>query len=140
LLANVALHGMEELLVKRFPTKRHKRFFAPQVIRYADDLVVLHKDLAIVQQCQEVLAEWLKNMGLELKPSKTRITHTRKAVDGEPGFAFLGFNIRQYPVGKTKSGKDSSGQRWGSNSSSNQARARKETHQPTRRNRRPPST
>lgn len=113
LLANVALHGMEELLVQRFPTKLHKRFYAPQVIRYADDLVVLHKDLAIVQQCQEVLAEWLKNMGLELKPSKTRITHTRNSVDGEPGFAFLGFNIRQYPMGKTKSGKDSSGKRVG---------------------------
>jgi hypothetical protein len=27
LLANVALHGMEELLVQRFPTKLHKRFY-----------------------------------------------------------------------------------------------------------------
>lgn len=113
LLANVALHGMEELLVQRFPTKLHKRFYAPQVIRYADDLVVLHKDRAIVEQCQEVLAEWLQNMGLELKPSKTRITHTRNVLEGEPGFAFLGFNIRQYPVGKTQSGKDTLGNRVG---------------------------
>lgn len=113
LLANVALHGMEELLVQRFPTKLHKRFYAPQVIRYADDLVVLHKDRAIIEQCQVVLAEWLQNMGLELKPSKTRITHTRNAPVGEPGFSFLGFNIRQYPVGKTQSGKDTLGTRVG---------------------------
>jgi RNA-directed DNA polymerase len=113
LLANVALHGMEELLVQRFPTKLHKGFYAPQVIRYADDLVVLHKDRAIIQQCQEVLAEWLQHMGLELKPSKTRITHTRNAPVGEPGFSFLGFNIRQYAVGKTQSGKDTLGRRVG---------------------------
>jgi len=113
LLANVALHGMEELLVQRFPTKVHKGFYAPQVIRYADDLVVLHKDRAIIEQCQEVLAEWLQNIGLELKPSKTRITHTRNAPVGEPGFSFLGFNIRQYAVGKTQSGKDTRRQRVG---------------------------
>src|ERR1051326_2445284 len=104
---------MEELLVQRFPTKLHKGFYAPQVIRYADDLVVLHKDRAIIQQCQEVLAEWLQHMGLELKPSKTRITHTRNAPVGEPGFSFLGFNIRQYAVGKTQSGKDTRRQRVG---------------------------
>lgn len=113
LLANVALHGMEELLVQRFPTKLHKRFYAPQVIRYADDLVVLHKDRAIIEQCQEVLAEWLLNIGLELKPSKTRIAHTRNALESEAGFSFLGFNIRQYPVGKTRSGKDTLGKRVG---------------------------
>jgi RNA-directed DNA polymerase len=113
LLANVALHGMEGLLVQRFPTKLHKRFYAPQVIRYADDLVVLHKDRAIIEQCQEVLAEWLQNMGLELKPSKTRIAHTRNALESEAGFSFLGFNIRQYAVGKTQSGKDTRRQRVG---------------------------
>lgn len=32
---------------------------------------------------------------------------------GEPGFSFLGFNIRQYAVGKTQSGKDTRRQRVG---------------------------
>ena len=141
LLANVALHGMEELLVQRFPTKLHKRFYAPQVIRYADDLVVLHKDRAIIEQCQEVLAEWLQNMGLELKPSKTRITHTRNAPVGEPGFSFLGFNIRQYPVGKTQSGKDTSGTKsWLQALHQTKQEFDKETHPPTRSNRWPTST
>jgi RNA-directed DNA polymerase len=60
-----------------------------------------------------MLAAWLQDMGLELKPSKTRITHTRNSLAGEVGFVFLGFNIRQYPMGKTKSGKDTSGERVG---------------------------
>src|SRR4029453_7610485 len=60
-----------------------------------------------------MLGDWLQNMGLELKPSKTRITHTRNALEGEAGFAFLGFSIRQYPVGKTQSGKDTLGNRVG---------------------------
>ena len=44
-------------------------------------------------------------MGLELKPSKTKITHTLNDHEGSVGFDFLGFHIRQYRVGKTHSGK-----------------------------------
>jgi len=45
--------------------------------------------------------------GLELKPSKTRLTHTLNRYEKQsPGFDFLGFNIRQYPVGKYQSGKN----------------------------------
>jgi RNA-directed DNA polymerase len=45
-------------------------------------------------------------MGLELKPSKTKLVHTLNNFEGEsPGFDFLGFNIRQYPCGKFTSGK-----------------------------------
>ncbi len=46
-------------------------------------------------------------MGLELKPSKTTITHTLHNVGGtKAGFDFLGFNIRQYKAGKYRSGKN----------------------------------
>ncbi|WP_333050352.1 MULTISPECIES: group II intron maturase-specific domain-containing protein [unclassified Microcoleus] len=46
-------------------------------------------------------------MGLELKPSKTRLAHTLEEYEGNtPGFNFLGFNIRQFPVGKHHSGKN----------------------------------
>ena len=37
-------------------------------------------------------------MGLAWKPSKTRITHTLQVEEGEAGFDFLGFTIRQYPT------------------------------------------
>jgi len=47
-------------------------------------------------------------MGLELKDAKTRFAHTLEAKEechGNVGFDFLGFTIRQYPVGKYVSRK-----------------------------------
>lgn len=112
LLANIALHGMEERIKQYAETldiknskghqigKRDKRNCL-SLIRYADDFVILHEDITVVQRCQQIIAEWLKDMGLELKPSKTRLTHTlNECGEEKPGFDFLGFNIRQYQVGK----------------------------------------
>lgn len=98
LLANVALHGIEKDLQKAFKGARR-----PMLVRYADDLVVLHKDLEVVQASQQFLSAWLSGMGLALKPSKTRITHTLIPHEGQVGFDFLGYEVRQYPVGKTHS-------------------------------------
>jgi len=72
----------------------------PHLIRYADDLVVLHTDLTIVQQCQQMRSEWLTQMGLTLHPSKTRITPTVHPQEGSVGFDFLGVTVRQFPAGK----------------------------------------
>lgn len=113
LLANVALHGMETLIKEKYPTNKYRGFYAPQVVRYADDLVVLHESPSVVKECQDILAEWLKGMGLELKPSKTRITNTLNVTDEKPGFDFLGFNVRHYPKGKTKFGRDIHGKQLG---------------------------
>ena len=96
LLANIALHGMEADLRKRFGNKPQ-----PILVRYADDLVVLHKDLEVIESAQQFLTQWLIPMGLELKPSKTRITHTLVPYQGAVGFDFLGYEIRQFPMGKT---------------------------------------
>jgi len=52
---------------------------------------------------------WLKTYGLEMKPSKTRIGHTLERVGGRAGFDFLGFQVRQYKVGKNQSAKGSRG-------------------------------
>ena len=90
LLANIALHGMEVALQKAFTSDQR-----PMLVRYADDLVVLHKDLSVVQASQQFLSEWLNEMGLELKPSKTRITHTLVPYEGQVGFDFLGYEVRQ---------------------------------------------
>ncbi len=88
LLANIALHGMEERIMEYADTlkggKRDNRK-SLKLIRYADDFVILHEDMAIVQECQKVIEDWLKDMGLELKPSKTKITHTLN----EKGFDFV---------------------------------------------------
>jgi RNA-directed DNA polymerase len=48
----------------------------PIVIRYADDFLVLHEDRTVIERCRQIATAWLADMGLELKPSKTRITHT----------------------------------------------------------------
>lgn len=102
LLANIALHGMETALQSAY-TKREGK---PGLVRYADDFVVLHPTLAGVEKAKRLLEAWLATMGLELKPSKTRITHT---LEGEAGFDFLGFQVRQYRVGKTRTGRNTHG-------------------------------
>lgn len=122
LLANIALHGMEWRIKDYVETcdlkrsdgryqlpKRDKRE-SVSIIRYADDFVILHKDITVVQGCREIISEWLKDMGLELKPSKTRLAHTLNEYEGEsPGFNFLGFHIQQHNVGKYITGKDTKG-------------------------------
>jgi RNA-directed DNA polymerase len=107
LLANIALYGMEEALVnasmdgKKTLSARQR---APKLIRYADDFVVLHAEVAEVIKAQQLIATWLKGIGLELKPSKTRLSHTLNEYQGNVGFTFLGFTIRQFPVGRTHTG------------------------------------
>ena len=123
LLANIALHGLEHLILKEFPkmshtgreTWFHKRgadFSSPNIIRYADDFVVLHEDKAVVQRCREIILEWLHDIGLELKPEKTRLTHTfddELSEDGRAGFDFLGHHIQHFPAGKYHCSKDTRG-------------------------------
>jgi len=95
LLANIALHGLEDELHDLLSKSSR-----PGVIRYADDFVILHYDLTTLQRLREVAEAWLGSMGLRLKPNKTRLTHTLDEHKGNVGFDFLGFEIRQYQVGK----------------------------------------
>ena len=105
LLANIALHGMERALQEHFPRQR------VALIRYADDLVILHHEEATIFAAQDVLAAWLEPLGLRLNEAKTRIVHTLERYDGQPpGFDFLGVQIQQHRVGRTHSGKNSHGQ------------------------------
>jgi RNA-directed DNA polymerase len=126
LLANIALHGMENEIktiagsfnMKRrdngYPLSRIEKVKSVNVIRYADDFVILHEDITAIFKCKEVISEWLNNMGLELKPSKTRVTHTLENYYKEKaGFDFLGFNIRQHKAGKYTSGRDTKGRTLG---------------------------
>ena len=117
LLANIALHGLEQRIGNEFPStingrrrnsssKFGKQVGSPNIIRYADDFVILCEEKAVVQRCREVISEWLADIGLELKPEKTRLTHTfdkTLSEDGVAGFDFLGHHIRQYPAGKHRS-------------------------------------
>ena len=99
LLANIALHGLEEHLKnyvssRDFPkphpdasngtkTKRS----ALGVIRYADDFVLIHQNAEIMEKVILETKAWLAGVGLEISKGKTKL---RRA--SQP-FKFLGFQI-----------------------------------------------
>ena len=128
LLANIALHGLEKHLnqfAKTIDMKRlnshHQVGWQMKVqslnfIRYADDFVLIHKDKKVILEGKKVIKKWLSKVGLELKPSKTRIAHTlipEESEDGLAGFNFLGFHIQQFRVGFHSSIRLSAGKRPG---------------------------
>lgn len=122
LLANIALHGMENLIkdyIVQFrilspsgrPINTKDKRQSISLIRYADDFVILHEDIYVLNKCVEQITLWLNDMGLEIKASKTRTTHTLKHYKKEkPGFDFLGFNIKQFKSGKYRSAKNGLGE------------------------------
>jgi len=95
LLCNVALHGFEKTLLS--VSKRYRI----AIIRYADDLVIISEDLETLLKVKREAETWLAEVGLRLKPSKTRVTHTLNEHEGNVGFDFP---------------STSSGQAWGSTS------------------------
>ena len=111
LLMNVALHGMEAVVTEGSSGGSSGGSVSgsageqPLLIRYADDFVILHPDLKALQQAIKRVRHWLGMMGLQLHADKTRITHTLTPYQGQVGFDFLGFSIRQQPAGKNPGGK-----------------------------------
>jgi RNA-directed DNA polymerase len=103
LLANSALHGLETYLCTRFPARTRRNpaqpgrqlHWQPQVIRYADDLVILHRDRSVIEHCRHLTQKWLTGIGLELSEHKTRSAHTLEKAEGEVGCTFLGVEVRQ---------------------------------------------
>ena len=97
LLANIALHGMEQAL----GANQHRRRGARPsrgVVRYADDFVVFCETREDAEACIRLLTDWLKERGLALSGEKTRIVHLTE------GFDFLGFTVRRYQTQTTRSG------------------------------------
>jgi RNA-directed DNA polymerase len=125
LLANIALDGMEQYVKERLEedlfqaqkarsrreglsagnNNRRRAKDSMTIVRYADDFVVMHRDKDIVEKAQAVIEEFLRGMGLELKPSKTRIAHTMENLDGKIGFDFLGWTVRQFVDNKAALGQ-----------------------------------
>src|SRR5229473_2833028 len=94
LLANIALHGMEEAIGVTYDY-RGQLIGKRAVVRYADDFVCFCETKEDAQRVQRILVEWLKVRGLTLSEEKTRIVHLTE------GFDFLGFNVRHYPAPQT---------------------------------------
>ena len=97
LLANIALHGMEEALEIKH-RKRGELDSKRAVVRYADDFCVFCESQEDAETAKQILTEWLSKRGLTLSPEKTKIVHLTE------GFNFLGFNIRLYRASNTKTG------------------------------------
>jgi len=101
LLANIALHGMEkELGVEYRYHSKSKGYILKDkstgIVRYADDFVIICHTQGQAESMYEKMENYLKIRGLSLSAEKTKVTHI------EEGFNFLGFNIRQYRIGKNK--------------------------------------
>ena len=98
LLANIALHGMEQALGVTYYSRKEgytKCSSKRLIIRYADDFVVFTENREDAELCQDILTDWLRDRGLELSTEKTRILSLRE------GFDFLGFHIKEYTERQT---------------------------------------
>jgi len=118
LLANIALHRLEQLVIdytRKLKGNKRGNQSSISLIRYADDFVILANNETQINEMRELVRNWLARMGLELSPSKTKIVHTlfnpQWSEDEkfenckDAGFDFLGFNVRQYEVDDHHSGK-----------------------------------
>jgi RNA-directed DNA polymerase len=94
LLANIALHGMEDAIGVKYNC-RGEIIGKRAIVQYADDFVCFCETKEDAEQVQSILGEWLKQRGLTLSPEKTRIVHLIE------GFDFLGFNVRHYRTPQT---------------------------------------
>lgn len=94
LLANIALHGMEEAIGVKYDSRGYS-VGNRAIVRYADDFAAFCESKEDAEEVIEILRTWLKQRGLELSPDKTTIVHLTE------GFDFLGFNIRHYRAEKT---------------------------------------
>jgi RNA-directed DNA polymerase len=85
LLANIYLHPLD-----REWQQHHKRL--GEMVRYADDLVILCPTAQAAEAALQQLTRILAELGLQVHPDKTRIRCLRK---GQEGFDFLGFHHRK---------------------------------------------
>ncbi len=106
MLANIALHGLEQAAAAAYRSKDG----TPFLIRYADDFVVLHPQLEGIEASRTAIEHWLGGMGLHLSSTKTRVSHTLRIHEGNVGFDFLGFTVRQYPRGRCHTATSTKGQ------------------------------
>ena len=92
-----------------------------QLVRYADDLVVMCATRQQAEDALGLLIELLAELGLEPKASKTRIVHLE---EGGEGFDFLGFHHRWVRARSQQSRQVTFLARWPSDKAMQQVRSR----------------
>jgi RNA-directed DNA polymerase len=81
LLANIYLNPLDHLLARA----------GKEMVRYADDFVVLCDSEAEAKEVLEMLRQWVAAAGLTLHPTKTRIADASQ----KGGFDFLGYHFER---------------------------------------------
>lgn len=92
LLANIFLNPLDHLLEEQ----------GFEMVRYADDFVILCGTEEQAEKALEVVGSWTKVQGLTLHPQKTKIIE-----ESEGSFDFLGYCFKRgkkYPSEKAKRG------------------------------------
>jgi len=79
LLSNIYLNPLDHLMAS----------LGLQMVRYADDFVILCQTAEDAQRALEQVQQWTAQAGLTLHPTKTRIVDSRT-----DGFAFLGYHFQ----------------------------------------------
>src|SRR6266487_2225823 len=79
LLSNIYLDPLDQLMAAK----------GIEMVRYADDFVVLCPSEAAAQRALEVVQQWMATAGLTLHPEKTRIVDATQP----GGFDFLGYHF-----------------------------------------------
>jgi RNA-directed DNA polymerase len=88
LLANVYLHVLDTEFARRG---------LGELVRYADDGVILCRSAAQARAALDAIREILASLGLELHPDKTKVADLR---DGREGLDFLGCHFRARMSGR----------------------------------------
>ncbi len=95
LLSNIYLDPLDHLLAEH----------GYEMVRYADDFVILCKTADDAAQALELVRHWVTDNGLNLHPTKTRIVDART-----DSFDFLGYTFRGVnPLATTEKPQESSG-------------------------------
>jgi RNA-directed DNA polymerase len=85
LLANLYLNDLDHEMERK----------GRKMVRYADDFVVLCTTKAEAEEVLEEIKRWVKQEGLSLHPTKTKIVSLKE------GFDFLGFHFQEGREGRT---------------------------------------
>ena len=94
--ANLALDGMEKLLLKKYSASStghiHPNYNKEKVhlCRYADDFIVTAKNRETLLEIQQMIEKFMEKRGLKLSDEKNVITNIND------GFDFLGWNFRKF--------------------------------------------
>jgi len=81
LLANIYLNPLDRLMARQ----------GHEMVRYADDFVVLCETQKEAEEVLETLRQWVEAAGLTLHPTKTRIVDATQ----KGGFEFLGYHFER---------------------------------------------